>query len=281
MFQHFVLTRFNLRRSDWQTTRTNTAVLTDSWMENRLKLFENYCFSSLKAQTEKNFTWLVFFDTSTPEIFRETIVRLDNEFEAFTPIFIDGMKEFFPSINTEIKSRLTQPYLITSRLDNDDSLHQDYIKEVQSQFSKQDFMAIDFVDGYTLQVEPIVRFAKRSHVHNPFLSLIEKSEGYKTVWTNERHGQWSKVKQVTPVRNKLMWMSVIHMENKINSFYGYGDVEWDDIRAFNLNKSILDELQSKVVAFETWKAKGFKHQIKTQWKVSVKLLKRKLFLNIN
>ena len=275
-----MLTRFNLRRSDWQTTRTNTAVLTDSWMENRLKLFENYCFSSLKAQTEKNFTWLVFFDISTPEIFRETIARLDNEFEAFTPIFIDGMKEFFPSINTEIKSRLTQPYLITSRLDNDDSLHQDYIKEVQSQFSKQDFMAIDFVDGYTLQVEPIVRFAKRSHVHNPFLSLIEKSEDFKTVWTNERHGQWSKVKQVTPVRNKLMWMSLIHMENKINDFDGFGDVDWDDIRGFNLNKCILSEMELRVVPFATWRTKSFQHQLKTQCKVFVKLLKRQLSLNI-
>jgi hypothetical protein len=278
MFQHFVLTRFNLRKKDWQTTRSNTQVLTDSWMQNRLKLFENYCFSSLKAQTEKNFTWLVFFDTSTPEVFREDISRLDNEFSSFTPVYIDGMTAFLPSIMTEIQSRLTQPYLITSRLDNDDSLHQDYIKEVQVEFSQQDFMAIDFIDGFTLQVEPKVRFAKRSHVHNPFLSLIEKSERFKTVWTNERHGQWSKVKQVTPVRDKPMWMSVIHMENKINSFYGYANIDWEEIHAFNLNDEILEKLQTQVVSFESWKKESLKHQLKTQWKVGMKLLKRKFSL---
>ncbi len=278
MFQHFVLTRFNLRKKDWQTTRTNTQVLTDTWMINRLELFENYCFSSLKAQTEKNFTWLVFFDSSTPEIFREVISRLDNEFSSFTPVYIDGMTEFLPSIVKEIKARQTQPYIITSRLDNDDSLHQDYIKEVQSEFSEQDFMVIDFIDGFTLQVEPTVRFAKRSHVHNPFVSLIEKSENFKTIWTHERHGRWSNVKQVTPVRYKPMWMSVIHMENKANSFYGYGNVDWTEINAFNLNHKVSEKLKSQIVPFASWKMQSLKHQLRTQWKVAIKLLKRKLSL---
>jgi hypothetical protein len=51
MFQHFVITRFNLRKKDWQTSK-KTQVLTDIWMEGRLELFEYYCFSSLKAQTK-------------------------------------------------------------------------------------------------------------------------------------------------------------------------------------------------------------------------------------
>jgi len=37
MFQHFLITRFNLRKKGWNTTRTNSEVLTDEWMENRLK----------------------------------------------------------------------------------------------------------------------------------------------------------------------------------------------------------------------------------------------------
>ncbi|WOT04486.1 glycosyltransferase [Shewanella youngdeokensis] len=276
MFQHFVITRFNLRKKDWQTTRTNTEVLTDKWMENRLALFENFCFSSLKSQTEKNFTWLVFFDATTPDVFRQVITRLQNEFSSFVPVYIDGMDAFLPSIVTEIQTRLTQPYLITSRLDNDDSLHQDYIKEVQLAFAKQDFMAIDFIDGLTLEVEPKVRIAKRSHVHNPFLSLIEKSDGFKTVWTHERHGQWSKVKQVTAIRNKPMWMSVIHMENKINDFDGYSKIDWKEIEAFNLDKGVLETLQPKVVTFDSWKRQSLKNQLRANWKVGFKLLKRKL-----
>ncbi|WP_426356936.1 glycosyltransferase [Pseudocolwellia sp. HL-MZ19] len=278
MFQHYILTRFNLRKEDWNTTKTNTKVLTDEWMRNRLELFENYCFSSLKHQSEKNFTWLVFFDTSTPEEFRQIISRLDAEFTAFTPIYIDGMNAFYPSIKKEIQASLTQPYLITSRLDNDDALHQDYVKEVQANFNQQDFMAVDFIDGFTLQIAPQVRFAKRSHVHNPFLSLIEKSEGFKTIWANDRHGAWSKTKKVTPIRNKPMWMSVIHMENKVNDFHGFGNVDWQEASKFNINKNVLDDLKAEMVSFESWKKSSFQNQIKTSWKVGSKLLKRKLSL---
>lgn len=276
MFQHFVITRFNLRKKDWQTSKSNTQVLTDTWMENRLALFENYCFSSLAAQTEQNFTWLVFFDNTTPDKFRSVIARLELTFSQFTPIYIDGMDAFLTQSQAQINQRLWEPYVITSRLDNDDSLHQDYIKEVQSHFAEQAFMGIDFVDGYTLQVEPQVCFAKRSHVHNPFLSLIEQKGHIKTVWYLERHGQWSEVKELKTVRNKRMWMSVIHMENKVNTFLGFDNVPWSAINAFHLNSEVEQALANKRVPFNVWQSKSLKNKLKTMWKVNFKLIKRRL-----
>jgi len=154
--------------------------------------------------------------------------------------------------------------------------HQDYIEEVQSHFASQDFMAVDFVDGYTLQVESPVRLAKRSHVHNPFLSLIECGPNPKSVWHIERHGQWSKVKKLIPIRNKPMWMSVIHSENKVNEFLGYDKVEWETIKDFNLAPSVFTALTPKVVSFDSWKRESLKNKIKTMWKVNFKLLKRTL-----
>ncbi len=61
MFQHFLITRFNLRKETWTTNKQNVAVLTEEWHENRFKLFKDYCFTSVAAQTNKNFVWLVFF----------------------------------------------------------------------------------------------------------------------------------------------------------------------------------------------------------------------------
>ena len=71
MFQHFVITRFNLRDPALEKANGNKPLLDDKWMEDRLELFENYCLSSIKSQSELNFTWLVFFDISTPEVFRK------------------------------------------------------------------------------------------------------------------------------------------------------------------------------------------------------------------
>lgn len=276
MFQHFVITRFNLRDPALEKANGNKPLLDDKWMADRLELFENYCFSSLKKQSETNFTWLVFFDISTPDIFRAIIDKYATEFSNFTPIYIDGMNAYLPSIKSEIAKRLDQPYLITSRLDNDDCLHQDYMKEVQAQFAEQSFMAIDFVDGYTLQIEPIVRFAKRSHVHNPFISLIEKSDDFVTVWSRKRHGHWSKVKHVLPIQHKRMWMSIIHFENKTNTFLGYGDIDWQEILPFHIDGKIEEQLKQKNTAFVDWKKQSSKQQFKTIWKVYFKLLNRKV-----
>lgn len=276
MFQHFVITRFNLRDPALEKTNGNKPLLDDKWMTDRLELFENYCFSSIKKQTEQNFIWLVFFDTSTPEKFRTKISEFENNFNNFTPIYIEGMNAYLPSMKSEIAKRLVQPYLITSRLDNDDCLHQDYIKEVQAQFAQQPFMAIDFIDGYTLQIEPIVRFAKRSHVHNPFISLIEKSENFVTVWSRKRHGHWSKVKHVLPIQHKRMWMSIIHFENATNTFLGYGNINWQEIKPFHIDANIEDKLKQKNTSFDNWKKQSSKQQFKTLWKVYFKLLNRKL-----
>ena len=280
MFQHFLITRFNLRIKNWNTTRNNTQVLTDEWMENRLKLFENFCYASVQKQTNTNFKWLVFFDKETDAKFRGVIERLTKQFSLFKPIYIDGMDAFLPAIKEEISHELSQPYLITSRLDNDDCLSENYIKEVQNQFAQQDFMAIDYIDGYTLQIEPEVKLGKRTHLHNPFITLIEKSDTFETVWNRERHGQWSKVKQLKTIRNTYVWMSIIHGENKANDFVGFGDISWKDIENFHIDAVELESLKANTLPVSQWRIESLRNQLRTNWKVTFKLLKRHLKLNV-
>ena len=280
MFQHFLITRFNLRKTSWNTTRNNSQVLTDEWMENRLKLFENFCYASVQKQTNTNFKWLVFFDKETDAKFRGVIERLAKQFALFIPIYIDGMDAFLPAIKEEISHELSQPYLITSRLDNDDCLSEYYIEEVQNQFAQQDFMAIDYIDGYTLQIEPEVKLGKRTHLHNPFITLIEKSDTFETVWNRERHGEWSKVKQLKTIRNTYIWMSIIHGENKANDFVGFGDVSWKEIENFHIEELELKSLKANTLPVSQWRIESLRNQLRTNWKVTFKLLKRHLKLNV-
>ncbi len=280
MFQHFLITRFNLRKKSWHTTRNNTQVLTDEWMSNRLKLFENFCFASVKNQSNTNFTWFVFFDEETDEKYRVLIDRLAKEFACFEPLYIDGMDAFLPAIKTQISKRCTQPYIITSRLDNDDCLSENYVESVQEQFDAQDFMAIDYTDGLTLQIEPEVKLGKRTHLHNPFISLIEKADNFQTVWSRERHGEWSKVKQLKTIRHKVLWMSIIHGENKANDFVGFGEVDWKEIDCFHIDTTLLKELKTKALPLSQWKRESFINHIRTTWKVTFKRFKRRLKLNV-
>jgi hypothetical protein len=70
-FEHFVLTRFNVRESADKTD----LVLNPVWLQFRFDLFERFCWPSVRAQTTGAFTWLVFFDKDTPEPFRARTER--------------------------------------------------------------------------------------------------------------------------------------------------------------------------------------------------------------
>ncbi|HLA55281.1 MAG TPA: glycosyltransferase, partial [Flavobacterium sp.] len=120
MFQHYLITRFNLRNPKWDVTKNNETLLTDEWMEHRMGLFGNFCFPSVAAQTNKDFTWLIYFDNTTPERFKQQIAKMTGGQTNIRTFFIDGMPAFYPEIQKLIESETKdKPYLITSRIDND------------------------------------------------------------------------------------------------------------------------------------------------------------------
>lgn len=275
MFQHFLITRFNLRKETWTTNKQNVAVLTEEWHENRFKLFKDYCFTSVAAQTNKNFVWLVFFDSTTSEKYREIIKELQRELDNFKPVFVEGMDSFLPGIFSEIEKYNTD-YIITSGLDNDDCIANNYVEEVQSNFNKQDFLAVDYVDGYTLQVAPEVLLGKKLHVFNPFMSLIEKNCKPKTFYA-VAHRKWKKEKKVRHIRGKRIWSSVIHHENKINEFTGYGVITPD---VFFNNFTIAEEKKkwvcSTVIPSSKWRFKNLVNSVSSHFIYNSKRLKKKL-----
>lgn len=253
MFYHYLITRFNLKNPDWNHTKNNESLLDDQWMEERLALFENYCFSSVTAQSNKNFKWLLFFDVSTAQKFRDRISKIIEKHAFIIPFYIEGMVNFQQSILDFVsKNATSKPYLITSRIDNDDCIHVDFIDEVQKQFNKQDFLAIDQIEGYTLQVEPEYILGKKDHIFNPFISLIEKNENPKTVW-HYSHNMWKKEPRLVHLSERRLWLSVIHGKNKVNEFDGYADVKWTDIQhQFVISSSENQNLINEQLAFSKW-----------------------------
>ncbi|MEH6704895.1 glycosyltransferase [Galbibacter orientalis] len=277
MFNHFIITRFNLRKDDWKISKNNSPVLTKKWLENRFVLFENFCIPSVKSQTNKNFKWLVFFDKNTPNNFKKKIESYKFDFENFTPVYVDGMSKFLPTIQ-KILNENTSDYIITSRIDNDDSISKNYIEEVQKTFNKQTYTGVDFLDGYTLQISPNIKLGKRKQAFNPFISLIEKNENPKSVW-HKTHSGWKKEKQVIRVPNKRVWMSIIHFENKVNEFVGYGKVNLQRLfDEFHLDKTIQNQILENIIDVSDWKFQSKKNEISSQWRTSYKDIKRKLSL---
>ena len=262
MFEHFLITRFNLKNPNWGLTKNNEAILDEKWMEERMVLFENYCLSSVANQTNTNFKWLLFFDTTTSDFYRKKIAALLQDFPHFISLYIDGMDLFYESLSNYITENTKgKPYIISSMIDNDDSIHKDYIKEVQSQFNNQDFLAVDFINGYTLQIEPEILLGKKDHIFNPFISLIEKNDQPKTVWFYE-HNIWKKEPRIKSIYGKRMWMSVIHGKNKVNLFDGYGDVDWEKVsNEFIVSAAAKNKIANEIIPQSKWWFKSLRNYL--------------------
>jgi hypothetical protein len=207
-FQHFLLTRFNVRMQ-WLDDHAPSV----EWLRRRFALFERFCYPSVCSQTCQAFVWLVFFDTHTPDEFRERVAAYEQH-PAFQAVFVDHLDSAV--VQEAVRNRLAKdtPYVITSRLDNDDAICKDYIGIVQRAFAKQTAEFINFRYGY-------IWYDGRVYQHEwptgPFLSLTELSRNLRTVLCgNHNHvAQIAPVQQVTDCRGYTM---VVHGENIANRF---------------------------------------------------------------
>ncbi len=274
MFDHYLITRFNLKNPKWELTKNNETLLNDEWMQDRMNLFENFCLPSVVSQKNKNFTWLLYFDSTTKEEYKTRINALTANYINIKIFFIDGIDLFINCVKETIREETKNPYLITSRIDNDDSIHIDFIDEIQKQFRSQDYMAVDVISGYTLQIEPIFMLGKKEHIFNPFISLIEKNSYPKTVWSND-HNLWKKENRIIQIKGKRLWMSVIHQKNKVNEFDGYGNINWSEISSyFKVAEKINVKLNSQLLPFRKWWFLSFRNKLYVKSVLLSKILKK-------
>jgi hypothetical protein len=133
-------------------------------------------------------------------------------------VWIDGplSPEIIACILTE---RATTPWVISSRLDNDDALARDYIESVQTEFRRQDAEFINFTGGLQLSDEGALYY--RSDPSNAFLSLIEKRTDKPLIGVFvDWHDRVSKHAPVRQVSTHPMWLQMVHGRNIGNAIRG-------------------------------------------------------------
>lgn len=221
-FRHYIITRFNVRVDEWKQTRNKEMVLTDEWLKHRFDLFDRFCFPSVMNQSEQKFKWLVFFDITTDANYRTKIAGFADRYRNFIPLFIDGYSVLLETLKDYIQKDMEgQQYVITSRVDNDDCIHRDFVKEIHNSFDRQDACIIDIVDGYQFilnenQSLHISEIRKARGYFNPFVSLIENASQLNTIMSRE-HLQWKNMQHILAIKNKRLWGEIIHNKNKLNA----------------------------------------------------------------
>lgn len=225
MYKHFIITRFNLKIEGLSIQDKNKkTVRTEQWLQQRFILFEKYCLPSIMNQSKKDFIWFVLFDVETPQFYLDKIKEYELQFPLFKPIFLlsgdyDTVKTMF---NNEIIKYIDEndKYIITSRVDNDDALHIDYIKNIQKKYKPQHNIFISFTYGLQYDINKKV-LALMYYKNNHFVSRIEKiTDSINTVITHD-HTYIDKAGSVVYLNNrsKPMWLEIIHDDNIINNLY--------------------------------------------------------------
>lgn len=275
MFKHFLITRFNLRNPEWDVTKNNEKLLTDEWMNERMWFFENFCFPSVVNQSCQDFEWLLYFDSTTSDLIKNRVASLISKHPFIKVFFINGMPAFASEVKNYIIANTSQyHYLITSRIDNDDAIHREFIGEIQNQFKEQDFLVLDVIKGYSLQIKPTVMLGKKEHIFNPFLSLIEVNNDPKTIWHFD-HNHWKKETRVRQITHKRLWIAVIHEKNKINNFNGYDLVKWEDLsKDFVLSTEANQLILKELIPHSEWLKLSIKNKIIVKYKVISKKFKK-------
>lgn len=241
-FDHFIITRFNLRREGdvWTTDKHQQVTLTEEWMRHRMKIFEEYCLPSLIHQSNQCFTWLLYFDSSTDAAFIPAIREWEAKYSIIKVKFVDGYSGFSVSHPEDILA-LRNPenqYVITTRIDNDDAIHKDLIEKIQQSFNFQDFTAVNFPKIYCLQPTSPPEMTLRIVFSSHFISLIERvqDQQIKGCYSRLDH-EWDQPGQIIQIKDKVYCLEIIHERNILNSLRGF-PIFLKGLADFQIEKSL-------------------------------------------
>jgi hypothetical protein len=202
--KHFIITR-------------NTYPAGYASAEARRELTKTYTIPSLKAQTNKEFVWLLAGSNGLTSGDLDGIphlvfdVPVANNFEDSIYFAQRIVKEAALDLDAGEK-------VITTRFDNDDMLIPTFVAEIQSAAETTKFGVID-MGGYRLDLRDgrAYRDVAYRKIPSPFISLVERKAGKKCRLATAYYDQHSIMQHHFPVTRveRPGWVQLIHESNKV------------------------------------------------------------------
>lgn len=208
---HVLLTRFNLHSPGVESLIRAKR----GWLCQRVGLFERFCLPSVRAQKDRDFHWVIYFDPDSPQWLRDRITAQTRD-GTYVPIFRATVSndELISDIRSVIGSR--GEYLITTNLDNDDAVAHDFTSRLRAVSTPYDRAAIYLTHGLIKHSDEV--YFRRDR-RNAFCSVRESWESPRTVWS-EWHNLLGRTMPAVEVAGDPAWLQVIHGNNVSNRVRG-------------------------------------------------------------
>jgi hypothetical protein len=214
-YHHAIVTRFNCARPPSANSEREKALRSrPGWIEERFDRYERYCLPSLIAQTDQDFEWLIYFDRHTAP---EHLERARRGI-AIRPNFRVMLCDYYSSetLIAEFNRQLPEydGWLLTSRVDNDDSLHREFVARLHQEVRPGTREVINFPSGVVFGGGKTYYSRQES---NAFISLFEPFKDCRTVYSGA-HPQMSRVAPVRDVETDYpAWIQGVY-EGAISNF---------------------------------------------------------------
>ncbi|MEA2596192.1 MAG: hypothetical protein QOF01_2661 [Thermomicrobiales bacterium] len=220
-----LMTRFNLRTA-------GVGYLEDQspqWLEERFKLFERYCASSINAQTQDEFDWIIFCDPSTSPEHLQRIRAADPRIRIAFFAKEGEVRELPEGVSTVVSTLRTFPHVrpgtdvvVATRIDNDDAFNRHALKRVRDLVPH--FLELGHPQwlynpqlGYKLDaIEQELYLAEKPN--SAFLTMFEKVDAIEKP-AGPFSGNHSTMYREYPSfqdTERRFWVMVVHKDNVLN-----------------------------------------------------------------
>lgn len=208
---HVLLTRFNLPSKGPE----NFIRSQEGWLHDRVELFERYCLPSVRRQTCKDFSWIIYFDPQSPQWLKDKISDWGRE-PRLTPIYREQVHREDLVHDLRRVTGAERSYLMTTNLDNDDGLAQDFVERLQGAATEEKARAVYLTHGLILNGGALYQYRDE---RNAFCSVVETWSDPVSCWV-DWHNRLADHMSITEINGAPGWLQVVHGRNVSNRVRG-------------------------------------------------------------
>lgn len=212
-YKHIILTRFNL-----QYDLQSDIHIESNWLNERFRLFEQYCLPSILQQTNQNFVWIILACQQTPQEYQRRFDKLIGEnthIKIEYCAYYDDVNRLYQTIGEKYIENYD--FLLSTRIDNDDMLAKHFVETLQTYVNSHinTNSIITFPRGIQWFEKANIAFSA-SYIQNHFLNMFESRENIHTC-LGFNHTSIKK-EEVVKLDNQSMWCEIVHESNMCNSY---------------------------------------------------------------
>ena len=151
---HYIITRFSIFDYDYKgfiitkvcknIDQYKNELFKSERLNFKFHIFEKITLPSLLNQTNKNYVWLIYSSIYLPEVYKEKLNSLTNNYPNIQVIYVNNFNDMNENINSIIN---TNEFYTTSRLDDDDELANNFISTLNTYNNVNNIQVISFPLG--------------------------------------------------------------------------------------------------------------------------------------